>query len=321
LVRVGRSQVPQSSLGIALAPSAQKMHDGSITTMAEIEQLMEKACDDSLYIMNERMLCQFPCAAKLKAIKHLSGNSSCSSCADSSTEACMQSVLEAEVMKAAMAIQDPSAQEAVIMLLSLVKLTLKTCGLTKKAAPAKEPEPLKPCVPVTLQGTTLASKSPHGRMPEEHAWLASGTEHDIIPSECQPVNLPLWLKISNEVASSDTGVSQQKQTSETTPCSIPASDQRPPPLRPADMTKSQCKESSIRGPADDVPQNGLSGSTMLRHEPGIRFLHSNWTVSTMHSLMESRESDADYEDRGTLANSDAAVASLQELLELGPEES
>mmetsp|Transcript_10786 Transcript_10786/g.12072 ORF Transcript_10786/g.12072 Transcript_10786/m.12072 type:complete len:299 (-) Transcript_10786:305-1201(-) len=297
------------------------MHDGSISAVAEIEQLVEKASDGSLYIINERMLCQFPCAAKLKAIKHLSGNTSCTSGADSSTEACMQSVLEAEVMKAAMAIQDPSAQEAVIMLLSLVKLALKTCGITKKAKPAKEPEPLKPCVPRTLQGTTLASKSPHGRMPEDHKWSASGIKHDIIPSECQPVNLPLWLKIGNKVASSDTGVSKQKQTSDTTPCSIPTSDRRPPPLmRPADMTKSQYKESSIKGLADGVLQNGLSGSTMLRHELGSRFLLSSWTVSTMHSLMESRESDADYDEKGTLANSEAAVASLQELLELGPEE-
>eukprot|EP00409_Alexandrium_fundyense_P003441 CAMPEP_0185901002 /NCGR_PEP_ID=MMETSP0196C-20130402/420_1 /TAXON_ID=2932 /ORGANISM="Alexandrium fundyense, Strain CCMP1719" /LENGTH=110 /DNA_ID=CAMNT_0028619575 /DNA_START=36 /DNA_END=368 /DNA_ORIENTATION=+ len=63
------------------------MHDGSISAVAEIEQLVEKASDGSLYIINERMLCQFPCAAKLKAIKHLSGNTSCTSGADSSTEA------------------------------------------------------------------------------------------------------------------------------------------------------------------------------------------------------------------------------------------
>mmetsp|Transcript_132853 Transcript_132853/g.322866 ORF Transcript_132853/g.322866 Transcript_132853/m.322866 type:complete len:322 (-) Transcript_132853:100-1065(-) len=312
---------------------AQIMEPGHATLKNELRALVESGHDGSLTIINGRTLRAFPCAAKLEAFELLSGSSE--GCASSSPELCTQLVLEAAVLKAAQAMQDSSAQEAVIMLLSLVKLALRTTGNANETKPVKAPEPLKPRMPETLPEITQTDESPFERVAEQHSRLASEAQHDIIPSACQSSSLPLWLKIRNNLKSlSDTGAAEQRcqRGSESAPSvtlpgpqtARPLFDYRaasPPhpilqdwPRRPTGTATNQCQGSSSMGQQDKWPHNDIQGNTTLSDEKASTSLHSSWKVRSMDSMIESTESDDEVDDKGTLASSDMAGVSTRELL-------
>mmetsp|Transcript_6364 Transcript_6364/g.18160 ORF Transcript_6364/g.18160 Transcript_6364/m.18160 type:complete len:319 (+) Transcript_6364:101-1057(+) len=301
---------------------AQIMEPGHATLKNELRALVESGHDGSLTIINGRTLRAFPCAAKLEAFELLSGSSE--GCASSSPELCTQLVLEAAVLKAAQAMQDSSAQEAVIMLLGLVKLALRTTGHANERTPVKAPEPWKPCVPETLPGTTQTDESPLGCMPEQHSRLASETQHDIISSACQSSSLPLWLKIRNSVcASEERDQSESKSAPSATPpisqtarplfdyrsASSPHPVSQDRPRRPPGVAANQRKGILSVGQEGKWPQKDIQGNTTLSDVKASTSLHSSWKVRSMDSMIESTESDDEVDDKGTLASSDMAGAS------------
>lgn len=285
---------------------------GSATVMGELKALLEGGHDGSLYIINARMLQSFPCAAQLEAIEYYSGKGT--ECAATSSESCTLLVLEAAVMKAAKAMKDSEAQEALIMLLSMVKLAFRARGLLDETKAVKASEPLKPCVPETLPGDLQPDAAPPRRMSEQHSLLSSKTQRDIATA-CQPASLPLWLRIRNgSEASSNMSASEQccqrRSTSESKVSPQPTSPLRDrraatPPhgvfrnrhQRPTTVASHLRKGSSIKGQGDSFPQDGFEGCTTLSPEPKGTFLHSSKTVKAV-SGTACLEGDADSDDKG-----------------------
>jgi len=274
--------------------------------------------------MSERMHDKISSSSKLNAMWRCPACGADSSCASTSY---MQEALEAEVVKAASAIQDAKAQEAVMMLLDLVKLVSRPPRLLDERKPVEAPEPLETPAPETLIGMT-----------EEHPQSSHGTYQGTTLSY-QPADLPLWLRISNNLAAAAPGAGAAELSRQPTAAPSPTSATSPagPLSRGAPaageatafrdwqrlstrMTSNQCEGSTKRSRGGSSHQNGAQGGTTWRHDARSRFLHSSWTLGSVDTI-ELSDSDSDSDGKGTLTDySDLACASSHELLDTVAEE-